>query len=70
MKEAATIEKAAEEISPGTIILQLFNTTPPVIKTLFFPDFFERRFSFIFFARISRSRGTPNESIQKQSQTL
>jgi hypothetical protein len=37
---AAIKAKDAEEISPGTIILQLFKIAPPVIKTLFFPDFF------------------------------
>ena len=35
--EAATIEKAAEEISPGTSISRHLRGFPPLIKTLFLP---------------------------------
>ena len=40
------IKKAAEEISPGISIEQLFKVLPPVINTLFFPEVLELYFIF------------------------
>ena len=51
---AATIVKAAEDISPGTTILRLLKLFPPVIKTLFFPEVFDL-YAFYYFALIMSS---------------